>query len=71
MYAELHVGLLGSWYAVPPLLPTPSLRAAPGALDHRRLPGGDGRGLLSLPLFLALVLGLAVLYLLPTPDTRT
>ena len=28
-------------------------------------------GLISVPLFLALMLGLAVLYLLPTPDTRT
>jgi uncharacterized membrane protein len=28
-------------------------------------------GLLSVPLFLALMLGLAFLYLLPTPDTRT
>jgi uncharacterized membrane protein len=28
-------------------------------------------GLLSVPLFLAIMLGLAVLYLLPTPDTRT
>ena len=28
-------------------------------------------GLISVPLFLALMLGLALVYLLPTPDTRT
>jgi TMEM175 potassium channel family protein len=34
-------------------------------------PVATALGLLSVPLFLALMLGLAFLYLLPTPDTRT
>jgi hypothetical protein len=43
------------------LFPTPSLRPARGALDHAVHPVATAVGLLSVPLFLALVLGLAVL----------
>ena len=44
----------------------PALRARQLLAD----PVATALGLLSVPLFLALMLGLAVLYLLPTPDLR-
>jgi uncharacterized membrane protein len=61
-----------------PELHKPQVSAELLAVRNRRYTAGLAAypvatllGLVSVPLFLALMLGLAVLYLLPTPDVRT
>jgi TMEM175 potassium channel family protein len=74
----LSFNLLWHYLLRHPELHKPQVTAELLAVRNRRYNAGLAAypvatvlGLVSVPLFLALMLGLALLYLLPTPDVRT